>query len=175
MLGLGTPEVEKWIKGGKQRDKQREEGKRVDFAGRDEEDLVSVGKVEDVVDSDDTDAELQAKEPLRRTMSMQVTPRRPGPTSVLPSPLRHSVAGGSPGAAGSAQGLLHALIKDAMLDFRQETKADMVGLHLDLLRMGRSWRQEMRTTMDEYVGDLKELRDENKRLRDENERLRRGY
>lgn len=175
MLGLGTPEVEKWIKGGKQRDKQREEGKRVDFVGSDEGDLVSVSKVEDVVEWGDTDAGLQAKEPLRRTMSMQLTPRRPGATSVLPSPLRHSVAGGSPGAAGSAQGILHALIKDAMLDFRQETKTDIVGLHLDLLRMGRSWRQEMRATMDEYVGDLKELRDENKRLRDENERLRRGY
>jgi protein NEDD1 len=29
--------------------------------------------------------------------------------------------------------------------------------------------------MEQYVGDLKELREENTRLREENERLRRGY
>jgi protein NEDD1 len=61
-----------------------------------------------------------------------------------------------------------------MLDFRQETRAEMVGLHLDLVRMGRTWRRELGTTMQEYVGDLKELREENRKLRKENERLRRG-
>ena len=49
-----------------------------------------------------------------------------------------------------------------MLDFRQETRAEMVGLHLDLVRMGRTWRRELSTTMQEYVGDLKELREENR-------------
>jgi protein NEDD1 len=62
-----------------------------------------------------------------------------------------------------------------MLDFRQETRAEMVGLHLDLVRMGGGWRKEMRAGMQEYVGDLKELREENRKLREENERLRRGY
>jgi protein NEDD1 len=51
----------------------------------------------------------------------------------------------------------------------------MVGLHLDLVRMGGAWRKEMRGAMQEYVGDLKELREENRTLREENERLRRGY
>jgi len=60
-----------------------------------------------------------------------------------------------------------------MLDFRQETRAEMVGLHLDLVRMGRGWCREMRAAMQEYVGDLKELWEENRKLREENERLRR--
>jgi hypothetical protein len=32
----------------------------------------------------------------------------------------------------------------------------MVGLHLDLVRMGGTWRREMRAAMQEYVGDLKD-------------------
>jgi len=43
------------------------------------------------------------------------------------------------------------------------------------VRMGQGWRREMRTAMQEYAGDLKELREENRKLREENERLRRGY
>jgi protein NEDD1 len=106
-----------------------------------------------------------------RTLSLQITPRK---AAWAASPLRHSIAEGSPGLKG-VTGLLHALISDAMLDFRQETRAEMVGLHLDLVRMGRAWRRETRETMREYVGDLKELREENRKLREENERLRRGY
>ncbi|KAF8503702.1 hypothetical protein F5888DRAFT_1664297 [Russula emetica] len=106
-----------------------------------------------------------------RTLSVQATPRK---AAWAMSPLRNSIAEGSPGVNGVA-GLLHALISDAMLDFRQETRAEMVGLHLDLVRMGGAWRKEMRAVMQEYVGDLKELREENRKLREDNERLRRGY
>jgi hypothetical protein len=45
-----------------------------------------------------------------------------------------------------------------MYDFQRETKAEMMGLHLDLLRMGRGWKTEFRTLMDEYVGDLRNLK-----------------
>ena len=86
------------------------------------------------------------------------------------SPLQNSITEGSPGVNGVA-GLLHALILDAMLNFRQETRAEMVGLHLDLVRMGGTWCKEMCGAMQEYVGDLKELREENWKLREENERL----
>jgi len=109
--------------------------------------------------------------PRSRPLSVQITPRK---AAWAMSPLRHSIAEGSPGMSGMT-GLLHALVSDAMLDFRQETRAEMVGLHLDLVRMGRAWRREMRSAMQEYVGDLKELREENRKLREENERLRRGY
>jgi protein NEDD1 len=62
-----------------------------------------------------------------------------------------------------------------MYDFQSETKAELMGLHLDLVKMGRSWKQELRTLMEEYVGDLSDIREENRRLRAENDRLRRGY
>ncbi|KAA1469327.1 WD40 repeat-like protein [Dentipellis sp. KUC8613] len=177
LLGLSTPEVQKWIDAGK--GKEREDGKKVDFAaGEDEEhDEGHLEELEEEDEVDEVDVKLKAKvdDKHRKSMSMQVTPRRVSGAAWAASPLRNSVSHGSPGPQGGAQGLLHAIIRDAMIDFRQETKAEMVGLHLDLLHMGRSWRQEMRAAMDEYLGDLRELREENQRLREENERLRRGY
>lgn len=127
-----------------------------------------------------------------RTLSMQISPRRPlaggsvggsGPSADSWAPAASNMnpltgaAGTGPGGPGSsaAQELLKTIVQDVMYDFRQETKAEMMGLHLDLLRMGRGWKNELRTLMDEYVGDLRELREENQQLRLENERLRRGY
>jgi len=170
MLGLSTPEVERWI------------------AGKGESKAPDKGSVEFPVDSGDEDdvedleklersriEELAAGEnkdlPRLRPLSVQMTPRK---SAWAMSPFRHSIAEGSPGANGIS-GLLHALISDAMLDFRQETRAEMIGLHLDLVRMGRAWRREMRVATQEYAGDLKELREENRKLREENERLRRGF
>ena len=71
--------------------------------------------------------------------------------------------------------MLQALLRDALHDFRQETKAEIVGLHLDMIRMGAGWRAEMREAMGEFAGEMRELREENRRLREENDRLRRGY
>ncbi|KAI0647351.1 hypothetical protein C8Q79DRAFT_959023 [Trametes meyenii] len=71
--------------------------------------------------------------------------------------------------------MLQALLRDALHDFRAETKAEIVGLHLDLLRMGSSWRSEMREAVGGIGEELRALREENQRLREENERLRRGY
>ena len=168
MLGLATPEVERWIAGKDEgKNKGRDKGP-VEFPAdsSDEDDVEDLDKPEQSEREDSKDPPR-----LRRTLSVQMTPRK-GAWAV--SPFRHSIAEGSPGANGVSS-LLHALISDAMLDFRQETRAEMVGLHLDLVRMGRAWRKEMRGAMQEYVGDLQELREENRKLRDENERLRRGY
>ncbi|KAF8582658.1 hypothetical protein K439DRAFT_1350706 [Ramaria rubella] len=105
--------------------------------------------------------------PLRR-------PNFPSDTLQL-SPLRGAAAGNNPIGNGGAQELLRAVVNDVMYEYRQETKDDIKGLHLDLLRMGRSWKSELRSLMNEYVGDLRELREENVKLRKENERLRRGF
>jgi len=51
----------------------------------------------------------------------------------------------------------------------------LVGMHLDMVRMGRNWKKEMKEVMDAYAKDLRELREENRLLREENERLKRGY
>jgi protein NEDD1 len=170
MLGLSTPEVERWIAG-------KGKGKRVDkgpvefpVESGDEDDVEGLDKLEE--SQIEELAERDNSNDLRRlrTLSVQITPRK---SAWAMSPFRHSIAEGSPGANG-VSGLLHALISDAMLDFRQETRAEMVGLHLDLVRMGRAWRRDMRAAMQECVGDLQELREENRKLREENERLRRG-
>jgi protein NEDD1 len=175
MLGLDTPEVERWIAGkgegrGEGKGKDRDKDGAVEFP-TDSDDELTTSKLERSQIEELT--EQQNRKDIRRlrTLSVQATPRK---AAWAMSPLRNSIAEGSPSVNGVA-GLLHALISDAMLDFRQETRAEMVGLHLDLVRMGGAWRKEMRGAMQEYVGDLKELREENRKLREENERLRRGY
>jgi protein NEDD1 len=92
-----------------------------------------------------------------------------------PSPLRASASNLNHDGSTSAHELLRTIVQDVMYDYQREARQEMVGLHLDLVRMGRGWKKELRTLMDEYVGDLRELREENKLLREENERLRRGY
>lgn len=171
MLGLDTPEVERWIAGkGKSKSNDLDEDDVVEFP-TDNGDELTTSKLERSEIEELTKRQNSKDMRRLRTLSMQATPRK---AAWAMSPLRNSIAEGSPGVNGVA-GLLHALISDAMLDFRQETRAEMVGLHLDLVRMGGTWRKEMHATMQEYVGDLKELREENRKLREENERLRRGY
>ncbi|KAI0664679.1 WD40-repeat-containing domain protein [Cubamyces menziesii] len=129
-------------------------------------------------------------------LAMQISPRRsfPGPSTnpstrwaPVPSPLRnpastsaasnghgHGPVPASP-QARAAQDMLQALLRDALHDFRAETKQEIVGLHLDLIRMGTSWRREMQDALGGIGEELRAMREENARLREENERLRRGY
>lgn len=174
MLGLGTPEVERWIAGtGESKGKSKSLEGVVEFPtdSADEDETQGPNKLERSQIEELTRRENNKDARRLRALSVQITPRK---AAWAMSPLRNSIAEGSPGVNGVA-GMLHALISDAMIDFRQETRAEMVGLHLDLVRMGGTWRREMRTAMQEYAGDLKELREENRKLREENERLKRGY
>ncbi|KAI1794639.1 WD40 repeat-like protein [Ganoderma leucocontextum] len=193
-LGVGTPELDQWIKAGEGMGAQAQGGKRVGFAGdnaSDDDEAEEIARAE----NSDEDEELDARGPTRMgahldarlpraELAMQVSPRRPfagGPSSSragawapVPSPLRNPAAPPSP-QARAAQDMLQALLRDALHDFRQETKAEIVGLHLDLIRMGTGWRTEMREAMGDFAEEMRELREENRRLREENERLRRGY
>ncbi|RPD66431.1 WD40 repeat-like protein [Lentinus tigrinus ALCF2SS1-7] len=200
-LGLGTPEVDEWVKAGEGKpkakdDDPRKEGKRVGFASGDDSDSDAEeaprANANNTSDEDDSESEHDA--PLRPSanrfqqdnLAMQVSPRRsfagPSPARArastswapVPSPLRNPAAPPSP-QARAAQDMLQALLRDALHDFRQETKQEIVGLHLDLIRMGGSWRREMREAMGEFAQEMRELREENRMLREENERLRRGY
>ncbi|KAF9469400.1 WD40-repeat-containing domain protein [Collybia nuda] len=172
VLGLGTPEVDLWIQAGKGKEKVAK-GRKDKGKGK------TVGFMTESDSEDDNNSNAEEAEREReRSLTMQVSPRRPGTNSSAswaPSPLRHPVSGSPAGVGGSAHDLLRTIVQDVMYDFQRETKAEMTGLHLDLLRMGRGWKHELRGLMDEYVGDLKDLREENRRLREENERLRRGY
>ncbi|TFY64953.1 hypothetical protein EVJ58_g2273 [Rhodofomes roseus] len=177
VLGLGTPEVDRWIKAGEVGVADRANGKKVGFASES--------------DGDEDEVEIARRVPLpgdavtEPAFTMQVSPaRRPGLASgssatwaPVPSPLRNSTSHahlGSPNTRAAA-GLLQTLLRDAMYDFRQETHGELVGLHLDMLRMGRGLRGEMRAVVDEFRGEISTLREENRVLREENERLKRGF
>ena len=207
-LGLGSPEVEEWVRAGENKpkdkakddDPRKEGGKRVGFASGADSDSDGEGSAPranaSLSDGDELDADTEHNPLLhpnsnpnrlpRENLAMQVSPRRSfagansararGSTSwaPVPSPLRNPGAPPSP-QARAAQDMLQALLRDALHDFRQETKQEIVGLHLDLIRMGGSWRREMREAMGDFAEEMRALREENRMLREENERLRRGY
>ncbi|KXN93256.1 hypothetical protein AN958_00180 [Leucoagaricus sp. SymC.cos] len=192
VLGLGTPEVSAWIKAGMEKPPQN--------GGANAKDRVkSVGfkdSIEDAIGApakDDNHLMVggNGEQERERSLSLQISPCRALPASsssqshthshgpsqswdTSPFRAQHSSAHvpGTP-SAKSAHELLRTIVKDVMYDFQQETRAEMMGLHLDLVRMGRGWKQELRSLMEEYVGDLNDLREENRRLREENDRLRR--
>ncbi|KAJ3996279.1 WD40-repeat-containing domain protein [Lentinula boryana] len=135
------------------------------------------------------ESESEKENKREESLSWQISPRRPGSvgpsaSSSMPwktSPVRHSHLHrqypnipGSPGGS-SPQDLLRNIVRDVMHDFHQESRAEVMGLHLDLVKIGRGWKKELRELMGEYSGELKQLREENRRLREENERFRRGY
>jgi len=191
ILGLGTPEVKKWIKAGQDgANLVAEKSSKVDPKGKGK----TVGFKDDHEELEKSEEERI--EELEHNLSLQISPRRPAPSgsgSSADSWAALAASTGSPNlaqnssglssaspahgraASASAHDLLKTIVQDVMFDFQRETKAEMMGLHLDLLRMGRGWKTELRTLMDEYVGDLRDLREENERLRRENERLRRGW
>ena len=124
-------------------------------------------------DSEDSDNDEDVA-PRKDELSLQVSPRRPMSTpSWVPSP--HKQGTTSLNMNATAQDFLQNIVREVMYEFQRETKAEMMGIHLDLVRMGRGWKRELRETMEEWGQELRQLREENKRLRGENERLRRGF
>ncbi|CAG8692396.1 13349_t:CDS:2, partial [Acaulospora colombiana] len=93
--------------------------------------------------------------------AMQLSPRR---SPAMP-----------PVSQANAQELLRNMIREVMFEQQEEVKEELRGMHLDLVKMGRTWKNDLRSLMAEYVGDFKALRLENEILRAENDRLRRGY
>ncbi|KAG6885299.1 hypothetical protein C0993_003460 [Termitomyces sp. T159_Od127] len=156
-LGTDSPEVYKRThvgKGVKKPQADKGKGKTVGFKG-------------DTDDEGDDD-----REKPERSLSMQVSPRRPSTSWQSPAYLSPANVGGN---GSSAHDLLRTIVQDVMYDYQRETRAQMTGLHLDLVRMGRGWKRELRELMQEYTDGMNELREENRRLREENDRLRRGY
>lgn len=175
VLGMGTPEVERWIEAGKGKDKAREEG-----GGR------RVGFKEAEAGSEKESSSEAEEEEEEAHLTMQLSPRRTPPSwaqmqaqAPMPSPFRgisSPAAGAGPGSA--AHNLLRTIMADVMYDYQRDTKAEMMGIHLDLVRMGRAIKKELREGLGESggaAGELERLREENRMLREENERLRRGY
>jgi len=178
VLGLTSPEVAKWAKGEGQKGKGKEkviEMKKTRFA-RYPDVKGSSGGRDESADEDGPDILVDGRqnEEREQELSLQVSPRRPtAPPTWLQSP--HRPSAGNLNMNAAAQDFLRSIVHDVMYDFQRETKAEMMGLHLDLVRMGRGWKRELREVMEEWNGEIQELKAENKRLREENERLRRGY
>jgi protein NEDD1 len=174
VLGLGTPEVDRWIRAGQEGQKKE----RSRYGNGDKAKTVGFKDENEESDRDELDRDEMENE---RSLIMQISPRRPSvnvsgtsPQSWAASPVPNaSQIEGGPGGS-SAHELLKTIVQDVMYDFQRDTKAEMMGLHLDLVRLGRGWKTELRSLMDEYVGDLRDLREENQKLRLENDRLRRG-
>ncbi|EIW84804.1 WD40 repeat-like protein [Coniophora puteana RWD-64-598 SS2] len=111
------------------------------------------------------------QEQRERELALQISPRKPAATAssvdCMPSPLRQP----SSALPTNAQDFIRGVMQDALLDFRQESHAEMMGLHLDMMRMGR----DLRRAIDANVhAELEALREENRRLRAENELLKKG-
>lgn len=140
------------------------------------------GKIEELDDQKDDDSEVFSR---KRETSLQVTPARPGvrhsgARAPVPSPLRRGLedmqhAGGASSSITNVHSMLHQIMRDVMYDYQEDMRTELVGMHLDVVRMGRNWKKEMKEVMDAYAKDLRELREENRLLREENERLKRGY
>ncbi|KAH0827105.1 hypothetical protein J3R83DRAFT_4791 [Lanmaoa asiatica] len=178
VLGLTSPEVAKWAKGESQKGKRKEKVigiKRTRFSQHPDAKESSRGSDEsEDEDGPEIPVDEQRDEEREQELSLQVSPCRPtAPPTWLQSPHRPSAANLNMNAA--AQDFLRSIVHDVMYDFQRETKAEMMGLHLDLVRMGRGWKQELREIMEEWNGEIRELKAENRRLKEENERLQRGY
>ncbi|KAG8807838.1 hypothetical protein FRC17_004241 [Serendipita sp. 399] len=103
--------------------------------------------------------------PLRNALandSLQLSPMR----TPARTPVRQSI---------EAKEFIRDVVKEAMREREEEQRDELRALHLDVVKMGRLWKTELRDLMEEYIGDFKALQEENQRLRAENDRLRRGY
>jgi protein NEDD1 len=171
LLGLGTPEVDQWIQAGRGGGKQKGKGKKVGFMDDSDDDDNERARGTD----DNEDVENNGGEKENINMAVQISPRRPTASTAswtaVPSPLRHAMPSSSSTSGSSAHDLLRTIVSDVLYDLHRDQKAQLTGMHLDLIRMGRGWKRDL----GDVLRELGELREENGRLKEENERLRRGY
>ncbi|KIJ44383.1 hypothetical protein M422DRAFT_252391 [Sphaerobolus stellatus SS14] len=179
--GISTPDLDRWFEAGQTKESRVKDGgaKRVGFAALDD---AQEPNTPNTAASQSTEShnisERENKDSVEEgssmTPSISISPMRRSqvyPDSLQISPRRPTSAADSIPTSG-VEVWMRTLMSDMVYDYRHEMKEDIKGLHLDLLRLGRNWKNELRLLMDEYVGDLRELREENTRLRKENERLR---
>ncbi|KAI6166831.1 hypothetical protein EDD17DRAFT_1541453, partial [Pisolithus thermaeus] len=163
VLGLRSPEFDTWIKG-----KRKESDRKQDpFSCREELDKDGNSYV--------YPSTAHGSQEWADELALQVSPRHPMAAHSWTSPPRaQAQPATNSGVNATAEDFLRNIVRDVMYEFQCETKAEMMGIHLDLVRMGRGWRQELKEAIERWEGEAKQLREENERLKEENERLRRG-
>ncbi|KAG9086876.1 hypothetical protein FS749_003308 [Ceratobasidium sp. UAMH 11750] len=118
-----------------------------------------------------------------RAKMLQVTPRRGLAAALGAEVYAEDAPTGGKGPHGKstsltqaqAQDLLRNIVSDVMFEFRQEAKEDVRGLHLDLIRASRGWKNDLKQYLGETLDELREVKEENARLRAEIARLKRGH
>ncbi|KAF9261241.1 WD40 repeat-like protein [Marasmius fiardii PR-910] len=157
-LGLGVP-------GGGGESKGKSRSVEFDGAGSDSEDLIESRPQED---RDEGEEEEEGGD-----LSMQISPaRRPRSqasdrmfnVNVNNTPTRSPHHHHHNSHSQSPQDLLRNIVHSVLSDFHLQTHREMTNLHLDLVRMGRGWRndvreavkEEMGAVMEEMVQDMKE-------------------
>ncbi|KAK1228771.1 hypothetical protein PQX77_002701 [Marasmius sp. AFHP31] len=119
-------------------------------------------------ENDEVEEDEEAEE-----LSMQISPaRRPGTTrlpsfsetvnanifnnfDVSPSRPSHSHGHGHGQVPHqSPQNLLRNIVHSVLSDFHLQTQREMTNLHLDLVRMGRGWRRDVKEVVREEVEDV---------------------
>ncbi|ESK91774.1 hypothetical protein Moror_10603 [Moniliophthora roreri MCA 2997] len=175
-LGLGTPRISPDKGKGKAKSvgffEDEAEGEQLVAESDDEENVKDRG--------DDERIELAAADESANDFSMQISPaRRRGPqTTNASSEYNHNIFNAFPmspprpaGINGqsshpqSPQNLLRTIVHSVLSDFHLQTHKEMTNLHLDLVRMGRGWRRDVREVVREEMegvldGMMKEMRED---------------
>ncbi|KNE55878.1 hypothetical protein AMAG_01745 [Allomyces macrogynus ATCC 38327] len=104
------------------------------------------------------------------------TDRGPATSSPAPpSPTRATAAATAPpSAAGFSQQVLDRTVRDALSDFQQLVRADIMNMHVELIRLFDEQRADLEAMVAEVAG-VRAIAEENRRLRAEIDRLRGFY
>jgi len=148
--GLTTPDLDRWFEAGqgKGQDLKNNNVKRVGFAAS--EDAGSPVPVTSEADStseliDDAkspDADAETRSPMTEGPSISPFRRPHIPAGSLQMPPQRpvsSIEGAmEAGPQAGAEAWMRELVNDMVHGYRQETKEEIKGLHLDVLRLGRN-------------------------------------
>ncbi|KAJ3368473.1 Protein nedd1 [Allomyces arbusculus] len=93
-----------------------------------------------------------------------------------PSPTRAAAAAAAapPSAAGFSQQVLDRTVRDALSDFQQLVRTDIMNMHVELIRLFDEQRADLEAMVAEAAG-VRAIAEENRRLRAEIDRLRGFY
>jgi hypothetical protein len=118
------------------------------------------------------------------THQLQISPQRPRPTVQFfasPNLKGDTEPGPAPNFSSSTahwqqdsllRSLAREIAREVRLELETPLRADVQGVRLDIVRLGRALRAEMRAGLAALAEEVRALREENEALRAENARLK---